>query len=81
MTYRATIRHSSVARARVIDTGTDILPLAKRRASAEFGGEQNDHVIVILGDPGQSGRHRFAPQRRQRPLAGPVEEAAAVGLS
>ncbi len=48
--YRATIRHHSIARARVVNLGTNDLSVAKRRASAEFRGDFNDYIIVVLGD-------------------------------
>ena len=47
---RATIRHHSISRARVADLGTTDLRIAKRRASAEFGGEFDDYTLVILGE-------------------------------
>lgn len=46
-TYIATIRHHSISRAREI-TMTCGLSAAKRRATAEFGDEQNDYEIVIF---------------------------------
>ena len=46
-TYQATIRHSSIARARVIDCGSD-LNKAKTLATEEFGDGFRDHVIVIM---------------------------------
>lgn len=46
----ATIRHHSIARARVIDLGTADLKAAKRKASAEFRGEFVDYAICIIGD-------------------------------
>ena len=45
--YTATIRHHSIARARVVDLGDDITA-AKRRATAEFRGDYNDYVVVIM---------------------------------
>ena len=45
--YQATIRHHSIARARVVDVGDD-LTLAKRQATREFGGGYIDHAIVII---------------------------------
>lgn len=53
-TYTATIRHSSISRAREI-TINGSLTSAKRRASREFGGEQRDYDIVIYNmDGGQA---------------------------
>lgn len=49
MTYTATIRHHSVSRARHI-TVKGTLTEAKRAASREFGGEQQDYRIVIERD-------------------------------
>lgn len=45
--YKATIRHHSIARARVVNVGDD-LTSAKRNASREFGGDYIGHEIVIL---------------------------------
>ncbi len=45
--YQATIRHSSISRARVIDCGAD-LNAAKAIATREFGDGFRDHVIVIF---------------------------------
>jgi len=47
---RATIMHHSISRARIVDLGTTNLTLAKRRATAEFGGGYHDHLICILGE-------------------------------
>lgn len=44
--YSATISHSSISRARVIDAGNS-LRSAKRRATMEFGNGFLDHAIVI----------------------------------
>lgn len=49
-TYRATIYHHSIARARIVDLNTSDLRTAKRRAFKEFSGEQSEYVICILGD-------------------------------
>lgn len=46
-TYSATIRHHSIARARVIECGSD-LTAAKRKAAREFGAEQIDYDIAIF---------------------------------
>ena len=46
----ATIRHHSIASARVVDLGTDNLTKAKKAAVAEFGDDFADCVICILGD-------------------------------
>lgn len=48
--YSATIRHHSISSARVVDLGTTDITEAKRRASAEFGGDFNDYTLVILGE-------------------------------
>lgn len=48
--FRATIRHHSIARARVVDLGTPDLIAAKKAASAEFKGEFADYTICILGE-------------------------------
>lgn len=50
-TYTSTIRHSSIAAARQINT-TGTLAQAKRAATAEFGDEQVDYRIVIATDDG-----------------------------
>lgn len=50
ISYKATIRHNSIASARVVDLGTTDMTIAKRRSAAEFGGEDGDYTIVILGD-------------------------------
>lgn len=47
---RATIRHHSIARARVVDLGTSDLTAAKKAASAEFRGEFVDYTICIMGE-------------------------------
>lgn len=47
---RATIRHHSIASARVVDLGTTDLAIAKKAASAEFKGEFVDYSICILGE-------------------------------
>lgn len=47
---RATIRHHSIARARVVDLGTDDLTKAKTLAAAEFRGDFVDYTLCILGD-------------------------------
>lgn len=49
MEYRATIRHHSIASARVVPVGADLAE-AKRKASAEFRGDFNDYTIVILAE-------------------------------
>lgn len=49
MTYRATIEHHSISRARVIECGDDLAE-AKRRADEEFGDEQRDYVIAIFAE-------------------------------
>ncbi len=49
--YIATIRHSSIASARHIKVDGS-LTQAKRAATKEFGGEQNDYTIVIAKDDG-----------------------------
>lgn len=46
----ATIRHHSIARARVVDLGTADLTAAKRKAGAEFRSEFVDYTICILGE-------------------------------
>ena len=48
--YRATIRHHSIARARVVDLGTADLTAAKKAAATAFRGEFVDYTICILGD-------------------------------
>ncbi len=50
--YIATIRHSSIASAREIKIDGS-LTKAKREASKEFCGEQNDYLIVIAKDDGR----------------------------
>lgn len=45
--YTATIRHHSIASARIVPVGDD-LTTAKRNATREFGGDFNDYLIVIL---------------------------------
>lgn len=45
--YTATIRHHSIARARVVEVGDD-LTNAKKAATREFGGDFNDYTIVIF---------------------------------
>ena len=51
-TYYTTIRHHSIARARVVSFNAPTLTQAKRFASREFAGEQPDYLIVIYrGDP------------------------------
>ncbi|HEU4986846.1 MAG TPA: hypothetical protein VFT89_07255 [Rhizobiaceae bacterium] len=44
--YTATIRHHSIARARVVNVGDD-LTTAKRNATREFGDEFVDYTIII----------------------------------
>lgn len=46
--FTATIRHSSISSARVIECGSD-LAAAKAKASQEFGDEQRDYTITIFG--------------------------------
>ena len=48
--YHATIRHHSIARARIVDLGTDSLDAAKKAAAAEFKGDFVDYIICIIGD-------------------------------
>ena len=48
--FRATIRHNSISRARVVDLGTADLTAAKARASAEFKGDFVDYIICIIGE-------------------------------
>lgn len=61
--YEATIVHSSISRARVIDCGTD-LRQAKRKASKEFGGELLDARIVICdSETGEAVTSRLVHQR------------------
>lgn len=45
--YTATIRHHSIASARVVPVGDD-LASAKRKATKEFGDDYIGHQIVIL---------------------------------
>ena len=45
--YTATIQHHSISRARIVDVGNN-LTMAKRLATAEFGGGFLDHTIVIF---------------------------------
>lgn len=47
---RATIRHHSIASARVVDLGTADLTAAKKAAAAEFRAEFVDYTICILGE-------------------------------
>lgn len=49
--YNATIKHHSIAQARVIDTGTTNLTTAKRIATREFGGGYIGHEICIIIEP------------------------------
>lgn len=44
--YTATIRHHSIASARVVPVG-DTLAAAKRAATEEFGDDMQDYTIVI----------------------------------
>jgi phosphopantothenoylcysteine synthetase/decarboxylase len=44
--YTATIRHHSIARARIVNVGDD-LNTAKRNATREFGDEFVDYTIII----------------------------------
>lgn len=46
----ATIRHHSIARARVVDLGTMDLTTAKVLAAKEFAGEFVDYTLCIIGD-------------------------------
>jgi hypothetical protein len=46
----ATIRHHSIASARVVDLGTADMAEAKKLAAAEFRGEFADYRICILGE-------------------------------
>lgn len=52
-TYKATIKHHSISRARVIDVSAANLTAAKRKATAEFGKEQRDYTIVIMDERGE----------------------------
>lgn len=54
MAYQATIKHGSVASARVITISTDNLSVAKRAATKEFGMESNDYLIVVADMDGQT---------------------------
>lgn len=63
-TYRATIRHNSIASARIVDLGTDDLAAAKKAASAEFVGEFVDHEICILGDSTPDNPNGIVSKRR-----------------
>lgn len=49
MTYRATIKHSTISHARVVEV-SDNLTQAKLQASAEFSDEHRDYTIVIFDD-------------------------------
>lgn len=54
--FYATIRHHSIARARVIECGENLVA-AKAKASREFGDDFRDVVITIYG-----GREGVAPE-------------------
>lgn len=62
--YEATISHSSIARARVIDCGSS-LEQAKRKASKEFGDELLDARIVITdSESGAAVASRLVSEKR-----------------
>ena len=46
----ATIRHHSIASARVVDLGTTDLAAAKKAAAKEFGDDYRDYTICIIGE-------------------------------
>lgn len=59
--YLATVRHSSISKARTIETeGT--LTQAKRAAAQEFGQEQWDYEIIVA-EVLDSGEHRIVAGR------------------
>ena len=61
-TYSITIRHHSIARARV-ERYTGTLPAAKRFATREFGAGFNDHEIVIYLGEDLVARRRIGADR------------------
>ena len=68
--YTATIQHHSIANARIVPVG-DTIAQAKRRATAEFCGEQQDAVITIYdttmpiyGDNPEPGNQMAAAARK-----------------
>jgi hypothetical protein len=62
-TYIATIRHHSIARARSI-TIEGNLTAAKRAATAEFDGEQQDYVLYIENSRGEPAAWRKLSNKR-----------------
>lgn len=64
-TYFATIRHHSIARARVIKIEGTITE-AKRAATGEFKGDFNDYVLTIFGthENGEMDRDYIVSSRR-----------------
>lgn len=61
-TYNATIRHNSIASARTISvTGT--LAQAKRKATAEFGADNQDYMIVIYSGDEMVSSRRLSEKR------------------
>lgn len=50
--FTATLKHHSIARARIIQCPVN-LTQAKRAATREFGGEMLDYTIVILDPRGE----------------------------
>ena len=63
MIYYATISHHSIGRARVVEIeGT--LAQAKRRATAEFDGENLEYRIVIYTADGETVASRLVADKR-----------------
>lgn len=61
--YEATIVHSSISRARVIECGTN-LQQAKRKASKEFGDELlNARIVIRDSETGATVASRLVFQR------------------
>ena len=60
----ATITHQSIRRARSVDLGTNDLALAKRRATAEFGGDHSEYVITIYRPSTETREAEIVAERR-----------------
>lgn len=56
--YTATITHHSIISARTIECAGN-LTQAKRKAAAEFGGEFQDYVIIII-----DAKHQIVARRK-----------------
>ncbi len=61
-TYTIGIRYSSIASARELKV-IGSLAAAKRAATREFAGEQNDHRIVIVDERGETVTSRLVGDR------------------